>query len=546
MNGLLMFRRELATRWLGATITVVSVFAMLLLTMAVMQTIDMSFMDQYPETMLKLMGIPKDAGPETLAYGSTLNLMGGLALGGVAVAIGSDILAGEERRRTLSTLLSHPISRTATVVAKAAALLTIVALAACALWAGVVLANLILGVDGGEAHLWELAIAIGANALFHGALALAIGSTTGDKGLAAGIAGVVLAAGWLMASVLPGVADYADMAKYIPYGWLTEPNVLMDGMDAAYLALQLGAAAALMLVAVLWLPRRDLRTIPPRSLRERVTALPGMNKLANEGTRRPATLFGLTFGRGARLLAAVCTIMVLFTLMMGPVWDEMGGQAAEMVEAIPQDLMAIFGAGDMGTPTGFLWGEMFGLMAPAAVIIVAVAAAAGLAAEERSGQLGVLLSGPMTRMRPLAATVATALGYIAIFAVVQGLATWATTAISTLEIEPTHIVGTMFHVFALGVCIGGIALLVAAVTGSGKAAVWTAVGLGLIGHFGYAALSLSDDTKSWSRISPFHYYASAEPLANGANWGHVATLSAVGFLAMAVAFPLFQRRDLRV
>ena len=546
MNGLLMFRRELATRWLGATITVVSVFAMLLLTMAVMQTIDMSFVDQYPESMLQLMGIPKGAGPEALAYGSTLNLMGGLALGGVAVAIGSDILAGEERRRTLSTLLAHPVSRMTTVIAKAATLVTVVALAAGALWAGTELANLVLGVDGGEAHIWELAVAIGANALFHGALAFAIGSITGDKGLAAGIAGTVLAAGWLSASVLPGVPEYADAVKYIPYGWLIEPNVLMEGLDTKYLALQLGVAAALILVAVLWLPRRDLRTIPPRSIRERITELPGMRQLANAGTRRPATLFGLTFGRNTKLLTIVCVVMVLFTLMMGPVWDEMGGQAAEMVEAIPQDLMAVFGAGDMGTPTGFLWGEMFGLMAPAAVIIVAVAAAAGLAAEERSGQLGVLLSGPMARMRPLAATVATALGYIAIFAVVQGLATWATTAISTLEIEAAHIVGTMFHVFALGVCIGGIALLVAATTGSGKAAVWTAVGLGLIGHFGYAALSLSEDTKSWSRISPFHYYASAEPLANGANWGHVAILTTVGVLAMALAFPLFQRRDLRV
>lgn len=546
MNGLAIYRRELASRWVGATITVVSVFAMLLLTMAVMQTIDMSFVDQYPESMLQLMGIPKGAGPETLAYGSTLNLMGGLALGGVAVAIGSDILAGEERRRTLSTLLGHPVSRTTAALVKAATMVTIVALAALALWATTELANLILNVDGGDAHVWELALVIGANALFHGALAFAIGAITGDKGLAAGLAGITLAAGWLLASMLPGVPEYADLAKYVPYGWMTEPGVLMKGLDGNYLALQLALAAVLLIVGILWLPRRDLKTVPPRSMRERIMELPGMRRLASAGTRRPVTIFGLTFGRSTTLLIVVCIVMALFTLVMGPVWDEMGGQAAEMVEAIPQDLMAVFGAGDMGTPTGFLWGEMFGLMAPAAAIIVAVTAAAGLATEERSGRLGMMLSAPVGRARPVAAAALTMVAYLAILSVVQGLATWATTGISTLDVEPAHIVGTMVHVFALGVCIGGIALLVAAATGSSAAATWTAVALGVVGHFGYAALALSEDTKEWTRVSPFHYYASAEPLANGANWGHVGILLAAGVVAIAVAFPLFQRRDLRV
>lgn len=59
-------------------------------------------------------------------------------------------------------------------------------------------------------------------------------------------------------------------------------------------------------------------------------------------------------------------------------------------------------------------------------------------------------------------------------------------------------------------------------------------------------LLLSEDTERYARLSPFYYYSAAQPLAEGADWAHVTLLAGVGLAALAAAFPLFQRRDLRV
>lgn len=47
-------------------------------------------------------------------------------------------------------------------------------------------------------------------------------------------------------------------------------------------------------------------------------------------------------------------------------------------------------------------------------------------------------------------------------------------------------------------------------------------------------------------ISPFHFYAADDPLVNGASWESVLVLKLFAVVLVAAAFPLFQRRDLRI
>ena|GEM_PF-5238763 len=47
-------------------------------------------------------------------------------------------------------------------------------------------------------------------------------------------------------------------------------------------------------------------------------------------------------------------------------------------------------------------------------------------------------------------------------------------------------------------------------------------------------------------ISPFHFYAVDDPLVNGASWESVLVLKLFAVVLVAAAFPLFQRRDLRI
>ncbi|MEW6974155.1 ABC transporter permease subunit [Trueperella pyogenes] len=554
MKQLALYRHEVSTRFFASLMTVLSIFAMVLLMLVVMQSVDLSFVDSYPETFRQMTGVPVGASPEILAYGSTLTLMGGLALAGFAVVMGADIVAGEEARQTLSTILSYPFSRRTVVATKAVTLLTIIGASVLLLWASTEVANLALSIEPGQAHILELCLVIGANALFHGSLAFLVGSITADRGLATGVSGIVLTIGWLASSVLPSVPNWADHVKVFPYGWFTEPNPLMNGLDGSYLALQLGFSLLFSLIGIEVFIGRDVRLIPAQSLKDRLSSLASLTAWRRKlhgrrlfrGAGKQTTLFGLIFSSKSSMVWIISLVMASFTILMGSIWDQVEHDLDQMVAAIPEELMVIFGAEDMSTPAGFMWGEMFGMMAPAAVIVIAAVAANILANEESSGRLGVILAHPVSRTRALTASAETLVSYLAIVCVIQALATWGAALASTMELEVVNIWGTCLHLFALGVCIGGITLLVVAATGSTSASTWTAVLLGLIGHFGHTALSLVPDTEQWAKLSPFHWYSYAKPLENGVDLPAVVLLLAVGIAAILLAYPFFQRRDLKV
>lgn len=545
MSGVLVLRHGLAARWRAAAIIVASIFPMLLLGLAIYQTMDLTIYDELPEALRQMMGVPLGASAAVLAYNEMLAVMGALAVAALAVSIGADIVAGEERRRTLAFLLDHPVSRLTAVSAKALVLVVVIGATVLALWGASVLSAVVTGVDRGDAHLGAVCVGLGANALFYGALAFAIGAVTGSKSMAAGAGAAVLVLSWFAAGLLPLWPEYADLARFSPWHWYTEPEILVNGIDAGYLARHLGIAAVLLTVGVVAFPRRDLRTAPPVSLSERLAALRLLAPRVH--ARRPMTLFGLAFARNrALLLVVTATMGLLMGVAMGPIYEQLAPALDSMMESIPPEMMALFGADDMSTPTGFYWGETMGMMAPAAVITMVAAAAAGLASEEREGRLGTVLSAPVPRSRAVLAATVALTSYATIVAVATGAGIWAGSELADLGLLPANIMGATAHLLALGLFVGGVSLLVAAATGSGAAVVWTAVGLGLVGHFGYSMLLLSEDTEGYAKFSPFYYYSAAQPLADGADWAHVALLAGAGVAAMAVAFPAFSRRDLRV
>ncbi|WP_296137010.1 ABC transporter permease subunit [uncultured Tessaracoccus sp.] len=543
MTALALTRHQLARHWRGATIVVATVIAMLLLGFALYRRLDLAVYEALPEAVRSLLGVPAGAGAEVLATNEMLAVMGALALAGVAVAVGAQLVAGEERAGRLSLVLAQPVGRRTLVVASAASLTTVVGLAGAGLWAATWLAAALVGADVGEAHLAALCVAVAANALFHGAIAFALGAATGSPGLAGGIAGTVAAVGWVLAGVLPLEPDLAHATDLVPWAWYSEPQVLVDGLDGGRLALLLGGAALAFAVATQVFPRRDLRTAAPLPCTARLAAL--RRRFGPRGAARGSSPLALALGRGARLTAVVSLVMALMAFAMGPLYASLREQMAPLLASFPQELLTLFGAGDMRTPTGFLWGEVLGFMAPVAVIVAGASAACGLAAEERSGRLGLLLAQPVSRAHVLAATVgALALHTLAV-ALATGVGLQAGQALGGLGVPGAHVVGACLHLWALGLAVGGAAVLVAAATGRADLAAWAAVGIGTVGHFGYAALQLSPDTAGWGKLSPFHWYASAMPLDHGAVGGDVAVLTAAGVLACLVAGAAFQRRDLR-
>lgn len=536
----MILARELAARWRGPAITVAVIFGLLLLGLVAYRSMDLAVYDSLPPALRALMGVPVGASPEVLSFNEMLAVLGALAVAGVAVTIGADTVAGEERRRTLGLLLAQPVSRTRAVAEKVLALLLVVSLASVGLWLAAVASAAIVGSETGDAHLAAVSAALGANAALHGALAFAVGALTGSAALAAGVGGGVLALGWLLAGLLPMWEEYADAADVVPYHWFTAQHALVDGLDPGWFALQLGVTLVLLTAGVLTFRRRDLRPARRRWLVSLARRLPTLPSAA------PTGLLGWSLGRVPVLLAVVAaTMFLLMGLAMGPVYTAMQPELAAMSASLPAELMVLVGAGDMSTPEGFFQAETLGMVAPAAVLVVAAALAAGLCAEERDGRLAPVLATGVPRTRVLAATwAAMALGVLVV-AATTGLGIQAASWASSLAMDPAHVAGAAVHLAALGLAVGSLGFLAGAWTGRKAAVIWVVVGVGLVGHFGAAALSLSEATAGWARLSPFHWYTASMPIEHGVEWGHVAVLLTVAALATAAAFPGFLRRDLR-
>ena len=543
MTALAVLGRGLLPRWKAVCIIVACILAFLVMGVAVVQSMDTNIYASLPPAMLSLAGIPAGASAPVMAYTQMLGLLGAITVAGFAVAMGAQLVAGEERDGTLSLLLSHPVSRLGVGVTKAAVLVLAIGVTSLGLWGAAALAGLPFDLTLGDAHLGELCLALAANALVCGGVAFALGAATGSRGLALGAGSAVLGLGWLFAGLLPQWSQTRDLAQFIPWYWYSEPAVLLNGIDGGHLALMLGVAAALLAVGVVGLVVRDLRRAATRTRPARHATTRWTGSAAGNGP----SLHRLLVSRHAGLLLVLGVVMfAVMGLLMGPLYEQMAPQLATVSQSMPPELMQVWGATDMATPAGFYWGETMSLMAPAAVILAGAAVASRLGSDERSGRLGVLLSTPTTRTRMLATAMAAQATLIALVAGLTGLGIWGGVQLGSMGLATENVAGATAHLLALGLFIGAAALLAVAALGTPAAATWTATGVGLVGYVINTTMPMNPDLADWARISPFHWYGAASPLENGADWGHVAILLAGSVVLLAASFPLFTRRDLRV
>ena len=129
-----VFVKTASDRWLGWVIAVVSVALFLLMGMATYREIDLSVYTSLPEAFRSLIGIGNDIDVGGLAINVMFGTWGAIAMAGLALAMGSSAIAGEERDGTMDILLANPKSRTYVLLSKTGALVTLIALATVALW----------------------------------------------------------------------------------------------------------------------------------------------------------------------------------------------------------------------------------------------------------------------------------------------------------------------------------------------------------------------------------------------------------------------------
>ena len=288
------------------------------------------------------------------------------------------------------------------------------------------------------------AVWLGLMALIAGALAFALAPFVG-RGSAAGIAGAVMFAGFILNGYQTAIPELAPFANLTWFGWTTNHLPLAGQFDWASLGLVAVVTVVLFVVGIEAFARRDLgqtSAVPTPGLPRALVGLRGPASRATGELLPTALAWGLGLG--------------IFGLVMGSSsasFVEQLGESTEFGELIG----SIFPGVDLATAGGFLQLVFveFGL-------ILAGLAAATLvgawAANETSGRTEMLLATPLARVRWALAGGAAVLAGIVVLTAMTAVGI-ALGAISVGGDIATPVAGTLvLGIYAAGLAGVGLAV----------------------------------------------------------------------------------------
>ena len=513
------------------------------------QDVDISFYYDLPPAVLQLMGIdPESFGVASMAYGAMYDFMGAFIVGGVAISIGAAAIAGEEQVGTFGLLLGNPLSRRNALVSKAASLVSIMVVVGFLLWGAAILSAEWVGVDTSGVHLGAISVALTLNGLFYGMLALAIGSWTGRRGRASGVAAGVMVIGYLGAGLLP-LIDQDGLAHLFPWYYYSSNSPLNNGLNWGDVAVLVGLSVVCLGAAWVGIQRRDLRDKGAEAtLADRLRANP-MTKKMMERMAGSARVSGITVKSASEfqgLLTVTAGIMFYMGFLIPILYNFIPTDFVEIFATFPDALIAMIGGVDMSTPAGFVTGEIFSLTGPIAIIVLlASMGARALAGEEEAHTMGLLLANPVARGEIVVKKTIAMVLLALVFGIVTALGTWLGALAGGLDISLEGVLATAALLTLFGLVFGGVALATSAATGRRKMATWATTGVALVTWFMFSFLTLTESVAGVANLSPFEWYLGSDPLVNGMSWVDAGLLAGSFVALVAVSVPLFARRDLR-
>jgi ABC-2 type transport system permease protein len=546
-----VFTKTVRDRWRGMAIAVVALGFGLLLAMYVYRDFASDMFDKLPEAFRSLMNIPPNADAAGLAVAVFFGMYGALTLAGMAIAMGAASIAGEERDGTLGLLLGNPKSRSSVLGGKIANMAALVTAAAIALWALAYLVAGMLGVSLGGLHVAAYSVQLWINTLFYGMLACALGAGTGNRGVAIGVPTGLMVLGLILTGVFPLIKGWENVSKVLPWYYFNGAEPASNGFSFGHFAVLAVAVVVLAAAAYVGLNRRDLKgQTVGTSLIDRLRDHPMTRKIADRiaGSIRVSRIWVKTFSEHQGMFIVVAYVMFLMGLLLGVLYTLMDKVLLQYTDQLPEAMWAFVGstAKGMSTPQDYYEGEIFGLMAWMAVMVMTVTIGSrALAGEEANRTMGLLLANPIKR-----STVVMEKTYaMIVYAVIVGFATWAGvwfgSLLGGLGISALDIAAATLLAVLVGLVFGAAALLLSAATGRTKVAVYGTIGITLAMFLINSIALLNHTVDALAAFTPFGHYLSNSPLSNGMDWSNGALLAAAFVVLVALSVYGFNRRDLR-
>jgi polyether ionophore transport system permease protein len=414
------------------------------------QDIDALF-GSIPQSMMRLFGnvdiIGKNVGTLggyiTFKYGAIFVL--GTAVWSIMALSGT--LAGEARRGSLDFVAAAPFGKRRIGLEKLAAHLTLlwlaVAIMAVALtFSSNVFGDALLGDPIPLESSLGFALWVGSIAMLFGGLALALSPLLGRAG-AAGVAGVALAATWLINGINVG----GPLLALSPFSWTFNHVPLVGAYDWPSIALVLIVGVVFLAIGIELFQRRDLGVTVGLSL----PTLPAVVV----GTRGPtARAFGEQLPRAISWGVGMGLMGVLFASLAGVLADELPN-----ISGFQNIIGGLFPGVDFANVGG--WMQLYAEL----LYIVAGFAGATLvakwASDENDGRLGEILTVPMTRARWLVTGGIAALAGVLVTTILFAAGVAIGAAIGGLEVGDALLGCFALGLFAaatvgVGFAVGGV------------------------------------------------------------------------------------------
>jgi ABC-2 type transport system permease protein len=198
------------------------------------------------------------ATPEGYLNAYFFDMMGPIIFIIYAIGAGSGAIAGEEERGTLDLLMSSPMRRMAIVLHKFAAMVVGLFILGFVMWAGLVLAALLVNMQIDFAKLAQASLGSVLVGLVFGSLALAIGCIRGSRSMSMGLSAAITLAAYVLKTYAPLVEAMKPYQKLSPFYYANAAKPLVNGLNPEHVAVLVIISAVLLVVALVAFERRDV------------------------------------------------------------------------------------------------------------------------------------------------------------------------------------------------------------------------------------------------------------------------------------------------
>lgn len=240
-------------------------------------------------------------------------------------------------------------------------------------------------------------------------------------------------------------------------------------------------------------------------------------------------------------MAAMIALTVAF-------WPAFQTQAdlSKIFESMPKEIVDAFGFADIGSPAGFLRGNLYAVFVPLLLAVAGVMLTNGqTAGEEDAGRMELYLAQPVARQAVFMARVAASWLWLLVIGAVMLIGQVAADAAFGLSIGADRLVATTVLCALLAAWYAGLTALVAGWTARPGLATGIGIGLVVAGYVIMALFPISEVLAPWRHISPWDWALGGDPLVHPTDaWRYLALAAPAVAMAAAGTFA-FARRDVQ-